>query len=234
MDKKKITAVLTVFLLVASVCLLSFRELKTVVPDDPIGKHSEEIDVDKMKQLDIESLSSQKQGSGVDKEKKGDKKAQDEKKDESDENGEEQNEEESKDPDDSDEDSSKEDGEIDGPEESDDASDKEGDGDTAEETPDPGKPTTHDPKIITDLKNQFFTTKQLNKDKYRFYAYIADNDGKTTLSVKFRNNETSIQGKSLTPKRGRDYTAVLSQKGNGYNFITLYMKKDGEVIKQIT
>ena len=234
MDKKKVTAILTAFLLVASVCLLSFRELKTVVPDDPIGSHSEEIDVDKMKQLDMESLSSLKHGSGLDKEKKGDKKAQDEKKDESDEKGEEQEKEESKDPDDSDEDSDKDDGDIDGPEESDDASDKEGDGDTAEESPDPGKPTTHDPKIITDLKNQFFTTKQLKKDKYKFYAYIADNDGETTLSVKFRNNETSIQGKYLTPKRGRDYTAVLSKKGNGYNFITLYMKKNGEVIKQIT
>ena len=72
----------------------------------------------------------------------------------------------------------------------------------------------------------------MKKDKYKFYAYIADNDGKTTLSVKFRNNETSIQGKYLTPKRGRDYTAVLSKEGNGYNFITLYMKRDEEVVKQ--
>ncbi len=236
MNKKKLITIVSVLVVLIALILLSLSGLRNAVPDNPIQIHAGGLIVDNVPQIPAENNSNSGQGSGTDETKEGDQKKATNKDSDSEEEGEnlEEQEEDEEDPDtESDEESDNEEGEnIDGAKESDDASDKEGDGKTAEETPTPGE-ETKDPLIVTDLKNQHLTTKDLKNDTFGFYAYLMNNDADTTLQVKLRNADTSLKGVFLEGN-GKNFSTPLSKANEGYNFITLYMKKNGEVLYNIT
>ncbi|MDO4869582.1 MAG: hypothetical protein Q4A65_04770 [Bacillota bacterium] len=201
---------------------VSVSGLEMVQPANPIAFHSDSIETDEIKDASPQD----KAQSGDRKDSTSDKKGDQEGKAKKD--GKNQgNESEYTEPEVS-EDQKDQDGDIDGLNENDEASDDEGDGETAEETPFPGD--NEEASIATDLRNQTITVKQLKEDTFGFYAYIINPDKETTLKVKIRNDETSLNGRTLKAD-GKNFKTKLAMQAN---YITLYLKKNNEIVYQIT
>lgn len=114
------------------------------------------------------------------------------------------------------------------------------DGDGGDETggqedhpPLPPEEAEGDPEIITDLSSGTVTEKKLKNGRFGFYAYLSKHQKDAELKVKIMNDETSVNGRYLTGegKKGRDFSTELAHE---YNYITLYLKRSGEITKHIT
>ncbi len=86
-----------------------------------------------------------------------------------------------------------------------------------------------DPIVVTDLDNKIITSNEISNDIFGFYAYIENGNEKHSLTINFRNKETSFSGETLSSENDY-YNVKLSL---GANYITLYLKEGSEIVSYI-
>ena len=80
--------------------------------------------------------------------------------------------------------------------------------------------------IVTDLENRIVTSGEIEEDIFSFFAYIENGKESHSLSVNFRNSETSFSGEYLEGA-GDYYEAKLAL---GANYFTLYLEEEGKAV----
>ena len=86
-----------------------------------------------------------------------------------------------------------------------------------------------DVTVVTDLENKIVTSPELSGDMFSFFAYIENGSEKHSLSVNFRNSETSVAGKELSASNDY-YEAKLAL---GANYFTIFLEEDGKTVSSV-
>lgn len=98
-----------------------------------------------------------------------------------------------------------------------------GDGDVSGEG-EPGEVT-----VVTDLENKIVTSSELYGDIFEFFAYIENGTEKHSLTVNFKNSNTSFSGENLAT--ADDYYEV--KLALGANYFTIYLEEDGKTVSSV-
>ncbi len=83
--------------------------------------------------------------------------------------------------------------------------------------------------VVTDLENKIVTSGELSGDMFSFFAYIENGNEKHSLTVNFKNSDTSFSGEELS---GSDdyYEAKLAL---GANYFTIFLEEDGKAVSSV-
>ena len=92
-----------------------------------------------------------------------------------------------------------------------------------------GKGEQGDVTVVTDLENKIVTSNELSGDMFSFFAYIENGTEKHSLSINFRNSETSVAGKKLTSADDY-YEAKLAL---GANYFMIFLEEDGKTVSSV-
>ncbi len=96
---------------------------------------------------------------------------------------------------------------------------------------DGGEGEDNTPRIFTDLyDNMYLTESDLPDGNLQFQAYPIG-EGNLSVSVRLQNSNTPMNGTILQSSDGKNYVAALVL--NGANYITIYLKQDGENIAYV-
>ncbi|MBQ7937182.1 MAG: DUF4430 domain-containing protein [Oscillospiraceae bacterium] len=98
-----------------------------------------------------------------------------------------------------------------------------GEGDVSGEG-EPGEVT-----VVTDLENKIVTSSELSGDMFEFFAYIENGSEKHSLTINFKNSETSFSGENL--ETADDY--YEAKLALGANYFTIYLEEDGKTVSSV-
>lgn len=98
-----------------------------------------------------------------------------------------------------------------------------GEGDVSGEG-EPGEVT-----VVTDLENKIVTSAELYGDMFGFFAYIENGSEKHSLTINFKNSETSFSGENLATADDY-YEAKLAL---GANYFTIFLEEDGKTVSSV-
>ncbi len=83
--------------------------------------------------------------------------------------------------------------------------------------------------VVTDLENKIVTSSELSRDMFEFFAYIENGNEKHSLTINFKNSETSFSGENLVTADDY-YEAKLAL---GANYFTIYLEEDGKTVSSV-
>lgn len=86
-----------------------------------------------------------------------------------------------------------------------------------------------DPTVVTDLDNMIITSGELSGDMFSFFAYIENGTDNHSLSINFRNDETSFSGEYL--EESDDY--YETKLSIGANYFTIYLEENGSPVSDV-
>lgn len=86
-----------------------------------------------------------------------------------------------------------------------------------------------DVTVVTDLENKIVTSSELSGDVFSFFAYIENGSEKHSLSVNFRNSETSVSGTKLSASD--DY--YETKLALGANYFTVFLEENGKTVSYV-
>ena len=98
-----------------------------------------------------------------------------------------------------------------------------GEGDVSGEG-EPGEVT-----VVTDLENKIVTSSELSGDMFEFFAYIENGTEKHSLTINFKNSETSFSGENI--ETADDY--YETKLALGANYFTIYLEEDGKTVSSV-
>ncbi len=83
--------------------------------------------------------------------------------------------------------------------------------------------------VVTDLENKIVTSAELHGDMFGFFAYIENGSEKHSLTINFKNSETSFSGENLVTAEDY-YEAKLAL---GANYFTIFLEEDGKTVSSV-
>ncbi|MBR3935266.1 MAG: DUF4430 domain-containing protein [Oscillospiraceae bacterium] len=83
--------------------------------------------------------------------------------------------------------------------------------------------------VVTDLENKIVTSSKLYDDVFSFFAYIENGNEKHSLTINFKNSETSFSGENLVT--ADDY--YETKLALGANYFTIYLEEDGKTVSSV-
>lgn len=92
-----------------------------------------------------------------------------------------------------------------------------------------GEGTPGEVTVVTDLENKIVTSAELSGDMFGFFAYIENGSEKHSLTINFKNSETSFSGENLVTADDY-YEAKLAL---GANYFTIYLEEDGKTVSSV-
>ncbi len=85
------------------------------------------------------------------------------------------------------------------------------------------------PTVVTDLENKIVTNSELSGDMFDFFAYVENGTDKHSISINFKNSETTAAGKKLTSSN--DY--YETKLALGANYFTIFLENDGKTVSSV-
>lgn len=92
-----------------------------------------------------------------------------------------------------------------------------------------GEGTSGEVTVVTDLENKIVTSAELSGDMFGFFAYIENGTEKHSLTIKFKNSETSFSGENLAT--ADDY--YETKLALGANYFTIYLEEEGKTVSSV-